>query len=47
MLVGPMVRPLFRPYDEILKNLLTSKTSYMAIASRLGFGVTSLFLGAK
>jgi hypothetical protein len=39
MLVGPSVGPLFGPH-------ITLKTDYIAIASRLGFGVTSL-LGAK
>jgi hypothetical protein len=43
MLVGPSVVPLVGPHDEILRNLLTLKTGYMAIASHLGFGVTSWF----
>jgi hypothetical protein len=41
--VGPLVRCSVCPHNEILQNLLTSKTGYVAIASRLGFGVTSLF----
>jgi hypothetical protein len=36
--VGPLVHPSACPHDEILRNLLTSKTVYVAIASRLGFG---------
>jgi hypothetical protein len=42
-LIGPLVHCSVCPHDEILRNLLTSKTGYVAIASRLGFGVTSLF----
>jgi 2-phospho-L-lactate guanylyltransferase (CobY/MobA/RfbA family) len=44
MLVGWLVGPLVGPsvptlkFCEILQNLLMSKTRYVAIASRLGFG---------
>jgi hypothetical protein len=30
---------MVRPHDEIMQNLLTSKTGYVEIASRLGFGI--------
>jgi hypothetical protein len=34
-----MVPWMVRPHDEILQNLLTSKTGYVEIASRLGIGI--------
>jgi hypothetical protein len=34
-----MVRWMDGPHDEILRNLVTSKTGYVEIASRLGFGI--------
>jgi hypothetical protein len=43
-LVGWLVCCSICPHNEILQNLLTSKTGYVAIASRLGFRVTSLFI---
>jgi hypothetical protein len=30
---------MVRPHDEFLKNMLMSKTGYVKIASRLGFGI--------
>jgi hypothetical protein len=33
-LVGPLVRPSVCPHNEILRNMLTWKTGYIAIASR-------------
>jgi hypothetical protein len=33
--VGWLVRPSVSPHNEILRNLLTSKTSYVEIATRL------------
>jgi hypothetical protein len=41
--VGRLVGWSVCPHDEILRNLLIWKTGDVAIASRLGFGVTSLF----
>lgn len=38
-----MIRPMVRPYDEILQNLLTSKTGYVEIASRLVWYQPCLF----
>jgi hypothetical protein len=38
MLVGPSVGSSVCPHNEILRNLLTWKTSYVAIASRRGEG---------
>jgi hypothetical protein len=32
-----------RPHNEIQQNLLTSKTGYVKIASRLGFGINLAF----
>jgi hypothetical protein len=34
---------MVRPHDEILQNLLTSKTGHVKIASRLGFGINLVF----
>jgi hypothetical protein len=34
---------MVRPHDEILLNLLTLKTGYVEIASRLGFGINLVF----
>jgi hypothetical protein len=38
MSVGRSVGPSVCPHDEILQNLLTWKTGYIAIASRTGEG---------
>jgi hypothetical protein len=32
------------PHNEILRNLLTSKTGYVEIALRLGFGINLVFM---
>jgi hypothetical protein len=37
--VRPSIHPSICPHDEIMRNLLTSKTVYVAIALRLGFGI--------
>jgi hypothetical protein len=37
--VGPSDGWMVRPHDEFMKNLLMSKTGYVKIASRLGFGI--------
>jgi hypothetical protein len=43
-LVHPLVGWSMCPHDEILQNLLTLKTGYVAIALRLGFGNNLVFL---
>ena len=43
----PIDRWMVRPYDEILRNLLTSKTGYVEIASRLGFGINLVLVSLK
>jgi hypothetical protein len=32
------------PHNEILQNLLTSKTGYIKIASRLGIGINLVYV---
>jgi hypothetical protein len=34
---------MVRPHDGILRNLLTSKTGYVEIASSLGFGINLVY----